>query len=184
MKLKKLTSIAVILFMTILYIGFSNSDKWILFESIKYGFKIEFPREPTAKTQSVNTEIGFLKLNFFIYDASNNKKEDNLVYGVITSEYPDTLINSSKTEILDEFFRNSIAGAVNNVHGKLLSEKVITISEYPGREIRVDFQNGKAVITSRIFLVENRMYMIQTISKTNKDFNNSIYRFLDSFELI
>ncbi|MCV9386186.1 hypothetical protein [Reichenbachiella ulvae] len=184
MKLKKRTSITAILFMTLLLFSFSKSDKWVLFESTEYGFKVDFPKEPTSNPQTVNSEIGLLKMNIFMYEASNNKKDDNLVYMVNSTEYPDTLINSNKTEILYNFFRNSIDGAVNNVHGKLLSETVITIDEYPGREIRVDFQNGKAVITMRLYLVKNQMYMLQTITETNKDFNNSIKRFFDSFELL
>lgn len=184
MKLKKQTSIVAILLTTFLFLSFTKKDNWILFESVDYGFKVEFPKEPTPNPQTVNSEIGMLKMNIFMYDASKDKKDNNLVYMVNSTEYPDTLINSNKTEELDNFFRNSIDGAVNSVHGEILSERVITLNEFPGREARIDFQNGKAVITMRLYLVKNQLYIIQTITETKKDFNLSIKKFFDSFELL
>lgn len=50
-----------------------------------------------------------------IFDASKTKGDDNLVYGLVTSEYPDSLIHSDNKEILPTFFRNSTDGAVTNV---------------------------------------------------------------------
>jgi len=164
--------------------SFIKPKTWYLLESEQYGYKIEFPKEPTENPQVVNSVIGELKMNIFMYDASKGSKDDNLVYMVNYTEYPDTLINSEKTDVLSDFFRNSIDGAVRNVHGKLLSEKEIKIGEYPGREINIDFKDGMAVIRMRLYLVKNKMYMLQTITETKKDFNKSITRFMDSFELI
>ena len=101
--------------------SFIKPKKWFVLESEQYGYKIEFPRKPSESPQVVNSAIGELKMNIFIYDASETGKDDNLVYMVSYTEYPDTLINSENTEILADFFRNSIDGAVTNVHGKLLS---------------------------------------------------------------
>ena len=89
----------------------------------------------------------------------------------------------TKKEILDDFFKKSIAGSLNNVQGKLLSEKVIELGKYPGREIRVDFQNGLGVIKMRIYLVKNTMFMIQTITDTQKQYNKSVDKFMNSFQL-
>jgi hypothetical protein len=69
------------------------------------------------------------------------------------------------------------------VHGKLLSEKIIQINGFPGREARIDFRDGLAVITMRAYLVKNKMYILQTITETKKDFNKSIGKFMDSFKL-
>jgi hypothetical protein len=101
----------------------------------------------------------------------------------ITSEYPDSLINSGKTELLPQFFRNSIDGAVRNVQGKLLSEKNITINGFPGREVRVDYQNGTAIIKMDFYLVHNEMIMLQTITEPSKENNASELKFYASFKL-
>ncbi len=179
--IKKLLASSLILFSLM---SFVKPDGWYLFQSEQYGYKIEFPKEPTENPQVVNSEIGELKMNIFMYDASKVGKDDNLIYMINYTEYPDTSINSKRTEILDDFFRNSIDGAVKNVRGELLSEKIIKIGEYPGREIKIDFKDGMAVIRMRLYLVRNKMYLLQTITETKKDFNKSITKFMDSFELL
>ena len=181
---QKITKLLVASLVLFSLLSFINSDEWYLLRSEQYGYKIKFPKAPTENPQVINSEIGKLKMNIFMYDASQKGKDDNLVYMVNYTEYPDTLISSEKTEILDDFFRNSIDGAVKNVHGELLSEKIIKIGEYPGREIKIDFKDGMAVIRMRSYLVNNKMYVLQTITETKKDFNKSITLFMDSFELL
>lgn len=100
------------------------------------------------------------------------------------SLHPDSLINSDKKEILADVFKNAVNGAVETAHGKLLNEMIIEFKGYPGREIRIDFQNGTAVITMRLYLIKNKMYMLETITVTDKDFNTSIKKFMNSFDLL
>jgi len=170
-----------LLVLTTLTISFINPDDWFLFETKNY--RIYFPQKPTDQSQIINTAIGDLKLNIHMYQVPDSIKDENLIYGLIETEYPDSVINSDKKEILDNFFRNSIDGSINNVHGKLLTETKIQIDTFPGREIRVDFREGLAVIKMRFYLVKNKMYFLQTITDTKKDFNKSINKFMDSFTL-
>ena len=72
---------------------------------------------------------------------------------------------------------------VKNVKGTLLSESTITINDYEGREFRVNYSEGLAVIKMRCFLVKNVMYMLQTICLTEKENNVSSQKFFDSFKL-
>jgi hypothetical protein len=165
-------------------VSFTFSDTWFQLTSIAYKYKIEFPEKPEETPNVLETKIGKLKMNMFVYDASKSKTDENLVYLVNFTEYPDSLINSDMKDKMPAFFRNSIDGAVTNVHGKLLSEKDIEKRGFPGREIRVDFKDGLAVIKMRIYLVKNKMYLIEVITETKKDFNKSIDRFMDSFDLL
>jgi hypothetical protein len=164
--------------------AFTASDKWYVLEAKRFGFKVEFPVKPEEKTPSVNSEVGNLDMHLFIYDASKVKSESNLVYLANYTEYPDSAVNSGMKEKLKDIFRNSIDGAVSNVKGKLLSEKNVSIGGFEGREARIDFQDGMAVIRIRMFLVHNKMYMLETITETSKDNNASITKFMDSFKLI
>jgi hypothetical protein len=170
-----------LLVLTTLTSSLINSDDWFLFET--KNCTIYFPKKPTDQSQVINTAIGDLKLSIHMYEVPDSVKDDNLIYGLIETEYPDSVINSDKKEILDNFFRNSIDGSVNNVHGKLLTETKIQIDTFPGREIRVDFREGLGVIKMRFYLVKNKMYFLQTITDTKKDFNKSINKFMDSFTL-
>ena len=163
--------------------GFSQDSDWVLFESPDNDFTILFPQLPKADPQLINSDIGELKLNVYMYQAADLKNEDNFVYGVMSTEYPESLFVDATDEVLKDFFRSSVDGAVANVRGKLLSETIIQLDGNPGREIKVDFRDGMAVIKMRLYLVANKMYMVQTITETRKDFNLSINRFMDSFTL-
>ena len=162
--------------------GFSYQDNWYLLKSDEY--KIEFPVKPVPQTQMIKSEIGELKMDIFMHDASENEKDENLVYGFMYTEYPDSLINSGKTELLTNFFRNAIDGSLGNVKGKLLSETIIEIDKFPGREIKIEFMEGLYIMKMRFYLVRNKMYIIQTITDIKKTDNKSAERFMGSFGLI
>ena len=166
-------------FLVILF-SFVKPPEWYVFET--KDFSVEFPKKPDTSVQTVNSAIGDLKLNISMVDASKGG-DDNLVYMSITSEYPDSLINSGKTDILPAFFRNSIDGAVKNVQGKLLSEKNIEIEGFPGREVRVDYQQGAAIIKMDFYLVHNEMIILQTITEPAKENNASELKFYHSLRL-
>jgi hypothetical protein len=155
---------------------------WKLFKTNE--FHALYPHTPDYDSEIVKSDVGDLKLKMYMYDASKDSLDDNYVYGVISTEYPDSLINSAFKDKLANLFRNSIDGAVTNVKGKLLSEKEITLDGYPGREIRINYPEGSALIKMRLYLVRNKMFILQTISDMKKEENPSVVKFLDSFGLV
>jgi len=174
-------TLITLLLLTALITSFKKTEDWYLLETKSY--KVLFPKKPTATTQDVDSKIGKLTLNLNFYEVPETEKDDNHVYLFNETTYPDSLISSDKKEILEEFFKNSIAGSVSNVHGTLLSEKNIEINGYPGREVRIDYQNGLAIIKMREYLVKNIVYMLETITETKKEANSSVDKFLNSFQL-
>ena len=72
---------------------------------------------------------------------------------------------------------------VKNVSGKLLSESKIDLENYPGREFKIDFKDGLAIIKTRIYLVDTTVYFLQTITKTEKENNKLIDKFMNSFTI-
>lgn len=179
--MKTVKTTFAILIIAALTMSFVNPSEWYLFEEA--GCTILFPDKPDRQVQTLNTEIGDLEMNINMYDASKGGDDDNLVYGFITTEYPDSLINSDNKSMIKEFFKSANEGAVKKVQGKLLSEKSISISGYPGSEVRIDFKKGMAIITMRSYLVKNKMYVLQTICVPKKEKNASASKFFGSFKL-
>ncbi|RPD50991.1 hypothetical protein [Paracnuella aquatica] len=172
---------------TLLYLLFCLSTSvfhpfadWFLYKNQQ--MSIEFPQEPNITTQSVPTAVGDIEMKIASFE-SKNEADSNLAYVFIASDYPDSLINSGKKELLPQFFRASVDGAEKNVNGKLISEKEISIEGFPGREVNVDYGNGQAIISFRMYLVHNRAYFIQTLSETEKAANKDAIRFMNSFKL-
>lgn len=61
-------------------------------------------------------------------------------------------------------------------------KKKITLNGYPGREIKIQIDQG--YIYMNAYLVENIMYISQVICEIGNDGNKSIKRFMDSFDII
>ncbi|MEL6132274.1 MAG: hypothetical protein AAFR59_02795 [Bacteroidota bacterium] len=87
---------------------------------------------------------------------------------------------------MDGFYKGVASGAARNVNGRLLSTKVLEVDGYEGREITIsiaaDEAGNEAIIRSRMVLIENVIYMIQTITKKEHDGNGAIKAFMDSFD--
>ncbi len=181
--LKILVALIILGHLTQSFITNSIQD-WTLLETKT--FKIYFPQKPELSSKILNTEIGELNINMYMYEVPDKTEDDNLAYSLAVTEYPDSLINSTRSEkeLIDIFFNNSVNGYIKNVHGKLMSELKIKYDSFPGREIKVEIKDGLAVIKTRIYLVQNKVYMLQVITDTKKDFNRSTNKFLNSFALL
>lgn len=162
--------------------SFNVYADWYTFETPK--FKVVFPKSPTHTTKILNSEVGELSMHLYMYNASIDETDENLIYSVGSSEYPKQHIDAHiKQYNLSAFFKNSIDGMVKNVSGKLLSESKINLENYPGREFKIDFKDGLAIIKTRIYLVDTTVYFIQTITKTEKENNKLIDKFMNSFTI-
>ncbi|MFT3703872.1 MAG: hypothetical protein QM802_16020 [Agriterribacter sp.] len=159
----------------------ATPNGWVPYSTKNWS--VQFPGKPEESQQTTPTAIGDQTLNIYMYTSPDENKADNLVYGMIQTIFPDSIVNSNKTEMVDPLMRNAVDGAAKNVQGKLLSESVISKNGYPGREVKIAFQQDAYIINARIYLVKNYLYMLQTICSKNKDNNKSSSTFMDSFEL-
>ncbi len=176
--MKKLTFLILITFLTTSLIA---QDKGFLLETDKY--RITFPGKPVDQVQPVQSTSGELKMYMHIYEVPNNIDDGNHVFMLAESTYPADVISSDKKELLNKFFRGTVDGAVKNINGKLLTESNIQLNGYPGRQFKVDYYDGVAIITMRCYLAKNVLYMLQVISEAKRDDNPSNKKFLDSFIL-
>ncbi len=156
--------------------------EWKIYTPENSSCSVTMPGEPKKIEKVVNSALGELKLYIFMYQPAQGK-DDNLIYSVSYSDMPAEYIHSDSTAMLKTFFDNTRDGAIKNIQGKLLSETIIDHKGYPGREQRVDFKDGMAIIKFRYYLIKNRLYTMQVITASEKSFNTSINKFLDSFSL-
>lgn len=182
--MKKTSLISGLLLIAIVLTSFiPGQDKWNSFKPEGTNATVLMPGNADKRERMLTTAIGQIKLTLFIYQPKG-VNDDNLVYGISYMDYPVDRITSDSVNRLKEFFDNARDGAINAIHGKLLTETEIKYRSYPGREQRVDFENGMAVIKYRHYLVKNRLYTLQVVSPPNNTTNASINKFLDSFKLL
>ncbi len=157
-------------------------ETWHTYTNEPLGFVVDFPKAPDTLIQAVNTAAGILTMQMFQVDCSADDSTNNIFYAVNYSQYPDTFNYGALN--LDTFYRKSILGMLANLQSELIEEKEIVFNGYEGRELRIDFQAGLAIITEKIVLIENRYYLLMVITETEKDFNPAIRRFIDSFRVL
>jgi hypothetical protein len=172
----------VLILMTVFFLslGASNAQNWEKYKAEDLSFIAYYPKEPKRTVQKVSTAVGELDMHMIMHAPTSG--DDNAVYSVIRSDYPEDQFTNADAEYNSSVLDGAVNGAVSNVKGKLLYDNKIKFNGYPGRSIKVSIQGGFLYINA--YLVENSMYITQVICLTDKDKNAGIQRFLNSFEII
>ena len=163
----------------------AKPGEWRLFTSGKGKFEINFPGDPTPNKQNVETEIGELELNMYVFTPKPGM-DDNFNYVVGFTQYPAYTIDSRyMTGIeVDEFLDQSVQGSAANVNGVVIENVKHKFDSYPGRDFTINVQNGTAIMRGRSYLVNNTLYSINVIEPSKNASNQSTSQFLESFKLI
>ncbi len=148
------------------------------FISEEGGFSILMPGVPAENITTIVSELYGETIYLYLFSVGLN----TTAYMIGYNDYSDDILqNYSSSDILN----NSRDGGIINGTGELISEMIISINGYPGREITVSY-NQDFNIRNRKYLVENRLYQI-AFTQLNDDsllLSSSTSEFLDSFELI
>ena len=161
------------LFLLVLLVIGCSANQWKEYSSDEGKFKVDFPGNPSLKTQKVNTAVGEIQVNMVLLEVRG------VAYMASFNDYPSEFIkNSNEKDLLD----GARDGAVANVQGKLLSEQIIELNNAPGREIRVESADGKNTIVARIYLAGSRLYQVLVVTPKANGFDKNIKKFLDSFK--
>jgi hypothetical protein len=161
--------------------AFTPLADWILVSSPEA--TMLFPEKPAVDSQSVASAIGELKIRTYMYEVADTTKDENLLYGYFVTAYPDSLINSDKKDGLDRYFKGSLDGTVNSLHGKVLSETKVEKDGFPGRIARISINDGLVIVVFANYLVHNKAIILQVMALANKDGNKSQDKFLQSLVL-
>lgn len=148
---------------------------WSAYNDIQGKFEILTPMSPTLKTFKVKSEYGIIESKGFSMFSESNKNQYLFAY----ADYP-----LKESDNINDFFNSRIIGSVENIHGTILNEEIINYKDYPGRKIRVLWNNGELVNNVIFYLINNRLYYLQVTTAIQDDFNKDIYKFLNSFKYL
>ncbi|HEX8844162.1 MAG TPA: hypothetical protein VF791_05940 [Pyrinomonadaceae bacterium] len=138
-------------------------------------FSVSMPGTPMKSDQTEPSPAGPIQIH--LYTVSQGYEG----YIVGYSEYPDLVFSSGNNDVLLNGARD---GAIQNVNGKILNERNITLSGYPGREITGNAPSQNISFTARLFIAKPRMYMLMyTQYGVDKPLSEDGRRFLDSFQI-
>lgn len=156
----------------------SSQTNWQVFISKEGGFKLLLPGKPAEQTIPINSPSGSSIFHTF---ASIGK--DGAIYTFAYFDLPGFKNSPDQITSALDTARN---GHIASTNGKLISEKKISLGEYPGRE--VEAKTPVAIVTSRIYLVKNRMCLTSVFVPEAKAGSETIgknaSKFLDSFRIL
>ncbi len=180
----KLYTVLVLILMISNPIVFAQDKSWVNTKDLELAYEIDFPEKVEKEFQEVPTDKG--NVNMVSYMLSPNNM-DNLVYMSSYTKYPSSFFPNG----LDTFEKQhkvldgAVNGAAANVKGQLIADKKIVFNGYNGRSIKIELESGGTyIINMKMFLVDYKLYMMQTICAKGNDGNSETTRFFDSFELL
>lgn len=144
-------------------------SEWISYSSTAGRFDVLMPAEPRVTEQGLEVGAGKHVNNVFL------ALTQFAVFGVSYADFPP---NTSKSKSLLDKVRK---GVIDGVKGKLITSSNISHKGYPGREFQASSDSG--LYTSRIFLVNARLYQLVVVAVPGKVSAEDVHRFLNSFDL-
>ena len=143
--------------------------EWISYSSATGRFAVLTPVEPRVTEQGL--EVGGVKVLNNVFLALTQ-------FAVFSVSYADFPPKTSKSKSLLDNVRK---GVINGIKGTLISSSNISYKGHSGREFQASSDSG--LYTSRIFLVNARLYQLVVVAVPGKVSAEDVHRFLNSFDL-
>ncbi|MFK7771117.1 MAG: TraB/GumN family protein [Saprospiraceae bacterium] len=156
---------------------------WITVAPEGTGFSVEMPKQPEFQEFDKASDVGNLSLKFYIAEMSN--EAENLAYGIAITDYPFEKINSetmTKSE-LDDYYEKSLQGTAKGVKGKIIKRGEIKLDSFIAKTVDINAYDGLAIIKYAILLRNNRLFLLQVMTKGNTEKNTDLDKFFNSFKL-
>ena len=144
-----------------------SAAKWQEFSSEEGRFSVLMPGVPAVKTQNLrDTQVA---MHMFTADHAS-------------SSFMASYFDSGQSAVpADSLLDRARDGSIQNTQGHLISEEKITVDGYPGRAFK-SVARGNNFVSSRIYLVEGRLYMLMVVHPENE--SSDAPKFLQSFKLL
>ena len=156
---------------------------WQEHSSTEGRFRVLLPGVFTEKTDSIDTEVGQLVYHT-LYLQNEDAAAENLFYMVSYCDYPSSVAFADSIGLTEEFFQTTMDAAAETMQGRIVYSSDLKLNDHPGKQWRIDYLEGKAVIKNRAYLVGSRFYSLQTIAWKEKSLNADGTKFFDSFKLL
>lgn len=159
-----------------------DKNRWEEFRSFDGRFRVTAPGNFRLKTDSIATDIGTLAWHTYFFENAGSEAE-NVVYMVSYVDYPEGSVHHDSTELVQALFEAGVEESAFSVAGRVSWTTKVKLGQYPGIFWRVDYKDGRAVIKTKAFFVQNRYYAVQAVMRRERSLNTAADKFLDSFRL-
>ncbi len=170
------------LFATFLLTQPSIVDEWVLFVDPDDKFEVSVPDSAILSTTTVNTALG--DLDYVVVKSREVMDEVAVLYTVSYCDYPEGVFHPDSTELIELFFDETVAQAVESVDGDLIYNEIYRGEAYPARLWKIVSKELDIRVKSKAMIVGDRYYCLQVTSPGSKSVLDSDKKFFDSFKVL
>ena len=160
-----------------------QSRYWNEIQNVDGRFQLLSPKEFEHKVDSVTTDLGKQAFHTFFFKTPDPRQAENVIYVLSYVDYPEGSLHHDSTDFVKEFLDSTEEEAVNAVGGKLIYATAKEVSNYPGRQWRIDYNNDGATARTLAVVAGNRYYELKVFSLKAAGPNKAANKFFDSFRL-
>jgi hypothetical protein len=150
------------------------SNQWAEFTSEEGAFSVDMPGNPQYEVLVTETNIGPVNIHSCTVDKGSH------AYQVTYTDYGSAVIDSGTP---DQILDGACEGVIAGTDVDLISQGNCSLGQFPGREMVYAVNEAGITSVHRVFLVEDRMYQVITLSDQAEVMTDDAQRFLDSFRL-
>ncbi|HBB89614.1 MAG TPA: hypothetical protein DC047_18565 [Blastocatellia bacterium] len=169
-------ALTILLLLFIASLAFAVQDAgWITYNSAEGRYSVSLPEQPKLGTQESATADGQKFLQF-----TATVQQPDVIYLVGYFDHvAGTVFSADRAR----------DGMVSAVKGTLISDRVISLSGYPGRELKVaaKLDTSDYVVLAKLWDTENRVYVLQVVypkSGESEAMNTKAAKYFDSFQIL
>ena len=156
---------------------------WSLYTNDAGRYHVLTPQKMETQYKILNTSAGevYTYTSFVEWSPQRNMK------GVFMINYYDLLdgqhVQNDAELALD--LMNTISDELMKVFvGKIVYESDISFPLVHGKLLRLDYNNGQSTMKAKVYIKNNRVYVLQVMADKSWALHESIDKFLDSFEIL
>lgn len=157
------------------------SLNWTVFTSENGGFSVMTPGDLDLQVQSIPTQVGEIQLHTYTHKVPDSTAQV-FQYSVTYYEYPEILIPADSTEMLAQFFDETLVAIAERLDGRIVYSEPVPFQDYPARLTRISYHEDKYALKNKMVLANNRFYLIEVFSTSDKVVDDDINKFIDSFK--
>lgn len=156
-------------------------EEWVAFVDPDEVFEVLFPDSAQVSISPVTTALG--ELEYVVVSSKEVLSDGAILYSVSYCDYPEGVFHKDSTDLIDAFFDETIAGAVESVQGELLYSDDVSDNFHPTRLWKIVSEAHNLHVKSKAMLVGNRYYCLQIVTPSNLSTYDGGEKFLTSFKL-
>ena len=157
--------------------------KWRKFKSNEGEFRALMPGEWEHIHQEFGTKDAPTTLHINLHETNKENAADNVKYSISWADL-NAHLDSEDPNKLQDLFDEQIDRVVKSKKGGIpVSDTVTKYRGYPGSDVELAYDNDQAKSYLRMFLVKNRLYLLEVSGMGDKINQEALDKFFESLEV-